>query len=89
MAITDHYMEVLRVLHTMFKHIFQGLETRHASLLQTVRSQYHSEPVQFTAEPCVVHWEDAICMLREAGNEVSRRQLLVRLHGRQDRVHCA
>jgi aspartyl-tRNA synthetase len=28
MAIDDHYMETLEVIHNMFKHIFNGLETR-------------------------------------------------------------
>lgn len=28
MAINEHYNEVLRVAHNMFKHIFQGLESR-------------------------------------------------------------
>lgn len=30
MAINDHYMETLDVVHNMFKHIFTGLETRFA-----------------------------------------------------------
>jgi aspartyl/asparaginyl-tRNA synthetase len=28
MAINEHYNEVLLVAHNMFKHIFQGLESR-------------------------------------------------------------
>jgi aspartyl-tRNA synthetase len=76
MGITDHYNEVLRVLHGLFKHIFTGLEERFGEELAVIRQQYDSAPVQFTEEPCVVHWEDAIAMLREAGHEVSSFELM-------------
>ncbi|KAG5178813.1 aspartyl-tRNA synthetase [Tribonema minus] len=69
MGIYDHYNEVLHVLHGLFKHIFTGLEERFATELAAIRTQYYSEPVTFTEEPCIVHWEDAIAMLREAGHE--------------------
>jgi len=67
MAIHDHYLEALEVVHNMFKHIFNGLETRYAKELSVVREQYFSEPVTFTEEPCVLHWPEAIEMLRERG----------------------
>jgi len=67
MAIGEHYDEVLGVSHRMFKHMFQGLEERWPKELSAVRQQYASEPVKFTEEPCIVHWEDGIKMLREAG----------------------
>ena len=35
-----------------------------------MRSQYPSAPVRVTEEPLVVHWEDGIQMLRDAGHEV-------------------
>jgi hypothetical protein len=35
-----------------------------------VRQQYASEPVRFTEEACIVHWPEAMGMLRAAGMEV-------------------
>jgi len=67
MAIDEHYDEVLGVCHRMFKHMFTSLEERLPAELAAVRAQYYSEPVAFTEEPCIVHWEDGIAMLRAAG----------------------
>ena len=36
MEIKSHYNEVLVVVHKMFKHIFEGLETRYAKELSQV-----------------------------------------------------
>jgi aspartyl-tRNA synthetase len=69
MAIDSHYSETLGVLHRLFRHIFEGLEARFAKELSVVREQYPSEPVRFTAEPLIIHWWDAIAMLREAGHQ--------------------
>jgi nondiscriminating aspartyl-tRNA synthetase len=67
MAIDDHYMETLEVIHTMFKHIFTGLETKWARELAVIREQYESEPVMFTDEPCVLHWPEAMELLKTEG----------------------
>jgi len=67
MAITEHYNEALEVVHKTFRHIFEGLEARHAKELAVVRKQYPSEPVAFTDKPCIVHWQDGMHMLNEAG----------------------
>jgi len=67
MAIEDHYDEALQVIHAMFKHIFTGLETRFSKELAVIREQYHSEPVEFTEEPCVLHWPEAMEMLQSKG----------------------
>ena len=67
MAITDHYMETLEIVHTMFKHIFNGLETRWAKELAVIREQYNSEPVTFTDQPCVLHWPEAMAILKDKG----------------------
>lgn len=67
MAIQDHYMETLEVIHNLFKHIFQGLETRWAKELKIIREQYESEPVMFTEKPCVLHWPEAMEILRGEG----------------------
>ena len=66
MAIGEHYDETLGVLHRLFRHIFSQLEERYATELAVIRRQYPSEPVQFTPEPLVLHWEEAMGMLREA-----------------------
>ena len=70
MAINDHYVETLEIVHGMFKHIFNGLEERYAKELKVIRQQYHSEPVKFTNEPCVLHWPEAMDILREQGFDV-------------------
>jgi aspartyl/asparaginyl-tRNA synthetase len=70
MAVKFHYNEVLEVIHHLFRHIFEGLESRYARELAVIRAQYPSQPVQFTDKPLVVHWADAMAMLKEAGNEV-------------------
>lgn len=70
MAINDHYMETLEVIHDMFKHIFNGLESRMANELAVIREQYASEPVTFTDEPCVLHWPEAMEILTEKGFDI-------------------
>lgn len=67
MAIDDHYMETLEVVHKCFVHIFSGLETRFAKELAVIREQYDSEPLTFTEEPCVLHWSEAQEILKEKG----------------------
>jgi len=65
MAIDDHYNEALEVVHNMFKHIFTGLENRFGKELAIIREQYASEAVAFTDEPCILHWPEAMQILRE------------------------
>ena len=67
MAINDHYMETLEIVHDMFKYIFNGLEERFEKELKVIREQYYSEPVKFTDEPCVLHWPEAMDILRKRG----------------------
>ena len=67
MAIDDHYMETLQVIHTMFKHIFNGLESRMEKELAIIRKQYPSDAVTFTDEPCVLHWPEAMEILGQEG----------------------
>lgn len=69
----------------MFRHIFNGLEQRFAKELAVIRTQYPSEPVRFTDEPLIIHWWDAIKMLREHGHEVIR--LFFMLFFQYD-IHC-
>ncbi|KAL7536645.1 hypothetical protein ACHAWF_005520 [Thalassiosira exigua] len=67
MAINEHYLETLEVVHKMFKHIFEGLEERWAKELAVIRTQYESEPAVITDEPCVLHWPEAMEILRGEG----------------------
>jgi len=68
MAFNHHYMEVIRVLHVMFTDLFDGLEARCAPQLEAIRQQYPSERPRIPAEPFVLHWEEAMEMLRGAGD---------------------
>jgi aspartyl-tRNA synthetase len=70
MAINDHYMETLEVIHSMFRHIFTGLESRLAKELAIIREQYPSEPCTFTDEPCVIHWPEAMEIIEQEGLDV-------------------
>ena len=54
----------------MFRVIFDGLESRYAKELSVIREQYPSAPVQFTTEPLIIHWDEGMQMLRDAGHEV-------------------
>jgi len=69
MAFNLHYNEVIGVLHDVFTTIFDGLETRHADELRAIRRQYPSAAPRWTEKPCVIHWEDAMKMLEDAGEE--------------------
>ncbi len=42
---------------------------RFAKELKVIREQYHSEPAAFTPEPCIVHWPEAMAMLKESDVE--------------------
>jgi aspartyl/asparaginyl-tRNA synthetase len=70
MAIDDHYMETLEVIHNMFRHIFIGLESRLTKELAVIRQQYPSEPCTFTEEPCVLHWPEAMEILKDEGFDI-------------------
>ena len=70
MAFFNHYNEVVRVLHRTLVDIFRGVEGRCAAELAAVRGQFPSAPPRTTEEPLIVHWEEAMGMLRDAGEEV-------------------
>ena len=58
------------VVHDMFRHVFDGLETHYAKELNIIRQQYPSEPVKFTDKPLIIHWPDGMQLLRECGEKV-------------------
>lgn len=70
MSITEHYNEALYIIHNMFRTIFDGLESRYSKELQVIREQYPSDPVKFTDKPLILHWHEAMAMLKESGQEV-------------------
>jgi hypothetical protein len=72
----------LIVLHTLFRDIFLGLERDYAKELRVIREQYPSDPPVITTEPLIIHWPDAIALMRQAGHQVFfplalRRPLIV------------
>ncbi len=83
MTISSHYMEVIRVLHTTLVSIFDGVEANCAAELAVIRKQYSSERVRASAEPHVIHWEDAMEMLAAAGEEVAPLDDLSTAHERK------
>lgn len=66
--IVAHYTEAINIGHGVFKAIFEGLETECADLLESVRAQFPSEPVVIGDAPVVLHFEDALQLLRDAGH---------------------
>lgn len=59
------------VIHRLFRHIFEGLETKYSKELSVIREQFPSAPVQFTEKPLIIHWNEGIQMLKDAGHEVN------------------
>lgn len=58
-----------QVLHSMFVHIFDGLEKDCPAELAAIRAQYPSERPRCAASPTVLHWEEANAMLAADGVE--------------------
>ena len=58
-------------MHTMFVHLFTGIEERCQEELAVIRQQYPDgrDPPRFSTKPTVVHWEQAMQMLTDAGEE--------------------
>lgn len=69
MEIKSHYNETLHVVHNVFRHIFSSLERDYSLEISVVRAQYPSTVVEITEQPVIIHWQDGIRMLREAGHE--------------------
>ena len=69
-CLTYIYLFIITVIHYLFKYIFNGLEERYGKELGVVRGQYPSAPVRFTDAPLIIHWDQAMDMLTEAGELV-------------------
>ncbi|KAL1521219.1 hypothetical protein AB1Y20_022768 [Prymnesium parvum] len=82
MSFKLHYNEVIEVVHQMFVHMFDGLETTYAADLAAVRAQFPSSPPRWGASPCVVHWEEGMELLHSAGIDAPPREDLSTAHER-------
>ncbi|KAJ3084542.1 aspartyl-tRNA synthetase [Rhizoclosmatium globosum] len=70
MAFEEHYHEVLDVLGELFVFIFQGLETRYAAEIETVRKQFPFEDFKYLPKTLRLEFKEGMAMLREAGIEI-------------------
>jgi aspartyl/asparaginyl-tRNA synthetase len=52
----------------LFKSIFDKLHKKHADELDMIRAQYPFEQLTYPDTPLVLHFTDAIKLLREAGD---------------------
>ena len=65
--IVSHYSEAISIGHGVFKAIFEGLETECSDLLTSVRAQFPSSKPVISDEPVVLHFDDALQLLRDNG----------------------
>ena len=65
--IVSHYSEAISIGHGVFKAIFEGLENECSDLLTSVRAQFPSSKPVISDEPVVLHFDDALQLLRDAG----------------------
>jgi aspartyl-tRNA synthetase len=65
--IVSHYSEAISIGHGVFKAIFEGLEAECSDLLTSVRAQFPSSKPVISDEPVVLHFDDALQLLRDAG----------------------
>uniref|UniRef100_A0A6B2FZK7 Aspartate--tRNA ligase, cytoplasmic n=1 Tax=Myxobolus squamalis TaxID=59785 RepID=A0A6B2FZK7_MYXSQ len=70
MAFYEHYHEVVEMIGRMFISIFKGLEERYKPLIETVQTQFPSEPFMCTDEPLILTFSEGIAMLRQDGVEI-------------------
>jgi len=70
MAFKFHYHEVLETIGNMFTQMFIGLRDRYQTEINTVNSQYPSEPFKFLDPPLRLEFPEAVALLREAGVEM-------------------
>lgn len=70
MAFEEHYHEVTDLMSQLFLYIFKELPRRYGNEIATVRRQFPCEEFLVPAQPVVLHYSEAIEMLRGAGYEV-------------------
>lgn len=70
MAFKEHYHEVLDLLNQLFMFLFTELPKRYATEIATIRRQYPVDEFLVPKAPVILHFKEAIQMLRDAGYEV-------------------
>ncbi|CAG8623737.1 12030_t:CDS:10 [Ambispora leptoticha] len=70
MAFEEHYHEVLEVLDELFVFIFQGLKTKFAAEIETVKRQHKAPDFEFLPKTLRLEYKDAVKLLREKGVEI-------------------
>lgn len=67
MAFDYHYHEVVDLIAEMFVDIFKGLQTHYAKEIETINSQYPSEPFKFLEPSLRLEFTEAVALLAENG----------------------
>lgn len=82
MAFEEHYDEVIDTLVEMFTFIFNGLKTKFAEEISTVRKQYpvHEFKLPKDGKMVRIPFKEGIQMLRDAGEEVEEYEDLSTPH---------
>jgi len=70
MAFEEHYHEVLDLLGELFVFIFDGLKTRFAAEIETVKRQYPFPDFQYNPTARRLEYKDAVKLLRENNVEI-------------------
>jgi aspartyl-tRNA synthetase len=70
MAFEEHYHEVLDLFDKLFVYIFDGLKTRFANEIATVKRQYPFEDFLYLPETLRLNYSDAVKLLRENGVDI-------------------
>ncbi|KAI9347772.1 hypothetical protein DFJ73DRAFT_836269 [Zopfochytrium polystomum] len=70
MAFEEHYHEVLDLFDKLFVFIFDGLKTRYATEIETVKKQFPFEDFLYLPKTLRLDFKDGIKLLREAGVEI-------------------
>ncbi|CAG8740915.1 7295_t:CDS:2, partial [Racocetra persica] len=65
MAFEEHYHEVLDILDELFVFIFDGLKTRFASEIETVKRQYPSANFEYLPKTLRLDFKEAVQLLRD------------------------
>lgn len=69
MPIQFHYNEVMAVVYQCLADICSKLEEECPDSLAVIRKMYPAEPPLVPTEPCIVHWEEAMEMMKVEGIE--------------------
>jgi len=70
MEIVEHYSELLTVLGNCFTYIFDKLNATCQEEYKAIGKQFPFEPLKYSKETLIIHFPDAIKMLRDAGEAI-------------------